>query len=175
MKRAVALFAVGAMAAMLQGAAATFLPARFLPDLGLLIVLALALAWRSTAGGLVVAAALGYVADLLSGSLFGQHALLRVLSYGIARVASRHFSLRGPLPQAGFAAVLTAANAAGIVALTAFFGGTGGGPGPLSLLPHALVNAVFAPLVSAGTEMLLNLLGDEDAGRRLLRLEPRKL
>jgi rod shape-determining protein MreD len=174
-KRAVALFAAGALAGILQGAAATFVPARFLPDIGLLLVLSLALTWRSTAGGLLLAAALGYVADLLSGSLIGQHALLRVLSFGVARIGSRHLSLRGPVPQAAFAAVLTAANAAGTVALTAFFGGAGGGPALMSLLPHALVNALFAPLVSAATETSLNLLGDEDAGRRLLQLEPRKL
>jgi hypothetical protein len=61
------------------------------------------------------------------------------------------------------------------VALTAFFGGSGGGPELMSLLPHVVVNALFAPLVSAATETSLNLLGDEDAGRRLLQLEPRKL
>jgi len=174
-KRAFALFAAGVLAAMLQGAAASFIPARFLPDLGLLLVIALALSWRSTVGGLALAGALGYVADLFSGSLFGQHALLRVLSYSVARLASRHLSLRGPLPRAAFAALLTVANAGGTVALTAFFGGSGGWPPLSSLLPHALVNALVAPLVVEVTERLLNLLGDEDAGRRLLRLEPRKL
>ena len=175
MKRAVVLFGVGALATMLQGAVATFLPARFLPDIGLLLVPGLALSWRSTIGGLLVAAALGYVADLYSGSLMGQLALLRVFCFVVSRVASRQLSLRGPLPQAAFAAFLTAVNAAGLFALTVFFGAGGVAPPLFGLLVHACVNAICAPLVGLACERLLNFLGDEDAGRRLLRLEPRRL
>lgn len=175
MKRVLALLVVGTLAAMLQGAAARFVPARFCPDLGFLIAIAIGLCWRSTTGGLVVAASLGYVADLLSGSLLGQHALLRVLAFGAARLPSRNLNLRGPLPQAIFVAALTAANALAVGALTAFFWpGAGFGVAALGDLPtHACVNAVAAPFVTHATEGLLGRLGDEEAGRRLLRLEPR--
>jgi rod shape-determining protein MreD len=175
-KRVLALLVVGTLAAMLQGAVAGFMPARFCPDLGFLIAVAIGLCWRSTAGGLVVAASLGFVADLLSGSLLGQHALLRVLAFGAARLPSRNINLRGPLPQALFVAGLTAANALAVGALTAFFSpGAGFGVAALGDLPvHAGVNAAFAPFVTRATEALLGRLGDEEAGRRLLRLEPRR-
>jgi len=175
-KRVLGLLVVGTLAAMLQGAVAGFIPARFCPDLGFLIAVAIGLCWRSTAGGLVVAASLGFVADLLSGSLLGQHALLRVLAFGAARLPSRNLNLRGPLPQALFVAGLTAANAVAVGALTAFFSpGAGFGIAALGDLPaHACVNAVFAPFVTRATEALLGRLGDEEAGRRLLRLEPRR-
>jgi rod shape-determining protein MreD len=174
-KRVLGLLVVGTLAAMLQGAVAGFIPARFCPDLGFLIAVAIGLCWRSTAGGLVVAASLGFVADLLSGSLLGQHALLRVLAFGAARLPSRNLNLRGPLPQALFVAGLTAANAVAVGALTTFFSpGAGFGVAALGDLPaHACVNAVFAPFVTRATEVLLGRLGDEEAGRRLLRLEPR--
>jgi rod shape-determining protein MreD len=160
---------------MLQGALNTFVPARFTPDLGFLIVIALGLYWRSAAGGFAIAAALGFVADLLSGSLLGEQALLRLLAFGVARFASSHLNLRGPLPQAIFVLVFTGVNAVGIGLLNTFFGAGGGMDLAMlrDLLPHALVNALFAPLVSRGVEALAISLGDDEGGRRPLRLAPR--
>lgn len=175
MNRLLALLALGALAPMLQGAASTFLPARFCPDLGLLFVVAIGLSWRSTAGGLVLAALCGYVTDLLSGALLGQHAMARMLFFGAARSASRHLNLRGPLPQAAFAAVLTAANALALGGLTAFFA-SGSAPPAIALrelLPQVLVNAALAPAVGRGVERLLQWLGEEEGGRRGLRLGSR--
>ena len=175
MKRTLALLLIGIAAPVVQGAANTFVPARFTPDLGFLIVIALGLHWRSAAGGLVISAALGFVADLLSGSLLGEHALLRLLAFGAARSASRHLNLRGSLPQAIFVLFFTAVNVLGIGVLNTFF--TSGGGFDLvtlrDLLPHASINALFAPLVSRVVDAVATTLGDDEGGRRLLYLEPR--
>lgn len=175
MKRAFALLVLGVLATMGQGAAAAFLPPRWCPDLGLLVAVAIGLCWRSSAGGVAVVVALGYVADLFSGTLLGQHALLRVLVYGASRAASAHLNLRGALPQAVFVALLTAAHAVALAGSTAFFL-----PGVGLVLPpagavavHAVANAPCAPLVTAVVARLVTLLGPEEGGRRLLRLEPR--
>lgn len=175
MRRALALLALGLLLTMAQGVAATVLPARWCPDLGLLLAVAIGLCWRSAVGGIVVASAIGYVADLLSGTLLGQHALLRVLAFGVARAGSGHLNLRGALPQAAFVALLTLGNAAALAATTAFFIPTAGlvlaAPGALAA--HAFANAVCAPLVTGLTARLVALLGSEEGGRRMLRLEPR--
>src|SRR5687767_14749921 len=136
---------------MLEGALAPFLPAAFRPDLPLLVVLALALAWRNTATGLVLVAVCGFVVDLFSGALLGQHALLSVIAFVGARVLSQHVSMIGVLPQIVFAAGFTAVHAIGVVGLTTLFT-----PGadlallrPGVVLPRVVVNALVAPAVNA--------------------------
>ena len=175
MKRVLGLLGLGAVALTLQGAVAGFLPARFCPDLAFLLVVSLGLCWRSAVGGVCVAGAIGYTTDLLSGSLLGQHALLRLAAYAVARFGNRHLNLRGALPQAVFVAGLTCANAFGMALLTSFFSpGTGVGMvAPRELLPQAVVNALFAPLVALGTTRILARLGDEDGGQRVLPIAPR--
>ncbi len=175
MKRTLALLLIGIAAPMVQGAANTFVPARFTPDLGFLIVIGLGLHWRSAAGGVAISAALGFVADLLSGSLLGEHTLLRLLAFGAARLASRHLNLRGSLPQAIFVFFFTAVNVVGVGLLNTFFT-SGGGFDMVALrdlLPHASVNALFAPLMSRVVEAVATSLGDDEGGRRLLNPEPR--
>ena len=76
MKRAAAVLLIGSAALMLQGAVNAFVPVHLTPDLRFLLVVAVGLHWRSAAAGAVVAALLGFVADLLSGSLLGEQALL---------------------------------------------------------------------------------------------------
>ena len=175
MRRAVALLALCALAPMIQGVAGRFVPLRFCPDLGLLLVVGLGLCWRSTAGGVAVSAALGLVADLLSGSLLGLHTLLRLLAFGIARGCSQQINLRGARPLAIFVVGLTLANGVGSAVLTSFFMA---GPGLeremlRELLPHALINGVFAPLVVSIVERFSSWLGAADAGHQLLPLGPR--
>lgn len=175
MKRVLGLLGLGAVALTLQGAMATFIPPRFCPDLGFLLVIALGLCWRSAIGGVCVSAAIGFATDLLSGSLLGQHALLRLAAYAMARLGSRHLNLRGALPQAAFVAGLTGANGVALALLTSFFS-PGSGAGMVAireLVPQALVNAAFAPLVAFVTERAVVRLGDEDGGQRLLPLVSR--
>jgi rod shape-determining protein MreD len=174
-KRTVALLVIGIGVPIVQGALNTFLPARFTPDLGFLIVIALGLYWRSAAGGFALAAALGFAADLLSGSMLGQQALLRLLAFGVARAASRQLNLRGVVPQAVFVLVFTAVNALCIGLLNSFF--ASGGSFDLTMLRdlplHAGLNALFAPLVSRVIETVATTLGDDEGGRRIVRLAPR--
>lgn len=173
MKPALALLGVAAAATLLQTVAAIFVPPRFCPDLGFLLVLALGLVWRSAAAGLVLSALLGYATDLFSGALLGQHALVRLGLFASARLASRHLNLRSALPLATLAAVATLANALAIAALTGFFASGAGVDRALllALVPHALANALLATPAVRGTEWLANRLGDIDGGRRVLRLE----
>lgn len=172
MKRAVVLAGLSLLVPIVQGALAPFLPRGIFPDLGLLLVIALGVALRSTAAGLALSAWLGFVSDLLSGALLGQHALLRLLAFGVARATSSHVNLQGPLTQMGLAAVLTLASAFGVFALTAFFESGAATVFPLAdLLLHTAANALAAPfVVSLGVRGLAKL---EDDGRRPLRLEPR--
>ena len=175
MKRVLGLLGLGAVALTLQGAVASFLPPRFCPDLGFLLVVALGLCWRSAVGGVCVAGAIGYTTDLLSGSLLGQHALLRLAAYAVARFGNRHLNLRGALPQMVFVAVLTCANAFAMALLTSFFSpGTGVGMVAVrELLPQAVANALFAPPVALATARAVARLGDEDGGQRVLPLARR--
>ena len=175
MRCALALLFLGGLLTMAQGVSGLFLPPHWCPDLGLLLVVAMALSWRSSGGGILIAVVLGYVADMHSGTLFGQHALLHALAYGAARAGSGQLNLRGALPQAGFVAFLTAVHAVVLAASTAFFapGIAFAFPAPGALAAHAAVNAVCAPLVTGVVGWLVGLLSPDEAGRRLLRLEPR--
>jgi rod shape-determining protein MreD len=171
-KRFVVLAGLGLLVPIFQGAVAAFLPRGVCPDLGLLLVIALGVALRSTATGLAVSAWLGFVSDLLSGALLGQHALLRVLAFGVARLTSSHMNLQGPFTQMGLAAGLTLASALGMLALTAFFdAGTALVFPAAPLFWHTAVNALCAPFVMGIAVRGLAKL--EDDGRRPLRLEPR--
>jgi cell shape-determining protein MreD len=175
-KRIAALAAVGLLALMVQGALTLFVPARWIPDAGLLVVVAAALWLRSAAGGLVVAALLGYATDLLSGSLLGQYVLLRIAAYGAARFASRRLNLRGPLPLALFGALLSLADAAALGALSSFVAAAEGSriAGLGALLPRAFANGLAAPAVAAGARRLLAWAGEDEGGQRSVRLIPRK-
>jgi rod shape-determining protein MreD len=176
-KQGLVLVALGVFALMVQGVVTQVLPAYWVPDFGLLLVVAIALCLRGAASGVVLAALLGYATDLLSGSILGQHALLRMAAYGVARFGSARLNLRGPLPQALFVGLLSAAHAVGLWGLFAFFAADIGSSllTPRELFPHALVNGIAAPFVSQGIGALLDRLGDDEAGQRPIRLEPRTL
>jgi len=175
LKRVLALLALGALAPMIQGAVGTFIPLHYCPDLGLLLVVGLGLCWRSTAGGLVLSAALGLIADLLSGSLFGQHMLLRIFAFGAARAGSRQLNLRGVIPQAIFVCVLTVVTTLGTGMLTSFFGAGPGVDGEMlrELLPPALINGAFAPWGFSLVERISSWLSEVDSGHQLLQIRPR--
>jgi rod shape-determining protein MreD len=174
-KRALALVALSFLALVVQAAATRVVPAEWCPDLGLLIVVAFGLALRSPATGVVLAAAVGYLADLLSGSLLGAHMLLRMLEFAVARVGSRRLNLRGAFPLALFTAALGVGHGLALWALAAFFAFGSAPPLPPAgdFVAQAFVNALLVPFVTAGVGRLCQALGDEE-GTRLMRLEPRK-
>jgi len=175
-KPVAAIFALVFGIPMLQGALAPFLPPAFRPDLALLVVFALSLAWRNTATGLVLAAICGFVVDLFSGALLGQHALLSVLAFVATRALSVHVSMIGALPQMTCAAALTVVHAIGIVGLTAFFtpGADFSLPRFWVVVPRVAVNAIAAPGVSWIVSGLVAWVVGEDVGRRPLRIATRR-
>jgi len=160
---------------IVQGALAPFLPTAFRPDFGLLVVFALALSWRNTATGLVLAAICGFVVDLFSGALLGQHALLSVLAFVATRTVSVHVSMLGALPQMIGAVPLTVAHAIGVVGLTVFFtpGAEFGLPRLWVLLPRVVVNALVAPAVHWAVSGIVSWVSGEDPSRRPLRIATR--
>jgi rod shape-determining protein MreD len=171
-----AIFALVFGIPMLQGALAPFLPPAFRPDLALLVVFAVALSWRNPATGLVLTALCGFVVDLFSGALLGQHALLSVLAFVATRALSVHVSMIGALPQMICVAALTAVHAIGIVGLTALFTPAADFSLPrfAVVLPRIGVNALAAPIVSWVTSGLVGWVIGEDLGRRPLPIATRR-
>ena len=176
MRAAIALALLGALGLMLQSAAALWLQARALPDLGLWVVVGLAVCVRSPVIGVSLAALLGYVTDLLSGTLLGQNALLCLAAYGVSRGLASSFNLRGPFSLALFATLLSVAHAAALHGLAAFFSRQWvAAPGSLEDLGiHAVANAIAAPFVIALVSRVASWLGDDDSGRPV-RLEARTM
>jgi rod shape-determining protein MreD len=175
MKRELVLAGLSLLVLIVQASAGRILAPEWCPDLGLLLVVGFGLSLRSATSGVALAALVGYLSDLLSGSLLGQHMLLRMAAFGAARVGSRRLNLRGPVPLAIFVAALSAAHGLALWALVSFFAS---GAAPLwppvgDFLAQAVVNGLLAPLVAAGVARVCQALGDEE-GARLMRLEPRK-
>jgi cell shape-determining protein MreD len=176
-KSAVGLALLGVFALIVQGGVATFLPPPYCPDFAFLVVLGLGLLWDRPVAGLVLSGWLGYCADLLSGSLFGQHALLRLFVFSSARLASRRVNIRGLLPLACFAAGGTVLYGLALVAVSDFFTGSSGMRWSWldDLARHAFANAVAAPLVLRAVAAVLDQLDEvSDPSRRTLRLDPRQ-
>ena len=172
MTQALALVALGLVAVVVQGAVAAVVQPPWCPDFSLLIVLAIGSRWEGLASGLLLVSLLGYAADVVSGGLRGGHGLLRMFAFISARLAMRQLNLRGGFPLAVFAAGLSVVYGLAVVGLTRFFtAATLPSWGWFDLLPHAIVNAVAAPFVSAAVGKLLAWFGDDDESRRLLSLE----
>ena len=117
---ALACLAVGCL--IVQSVAALLLPAPLVPDLVLLVAVACALTVPSAAGMLVVALA-GFGADLLSGSLLGHHALLRLGAFAFTWAISAQFHLKRALPLMVLVFCLAAADALLQMGLTRLFAG----------------------------------------------------
>jgi rod shape-determining protein MreD len=175
-KRWLALLALGMVALGVQGGLATFIPRAYCPDLGLLVVLAIGLQWKGFSTGLLLATILGFAADLLSGSLLGAHALLRLLVFSSSALARRQLNLRGTPPLATFVAAMTLIYSFLLMALTRYFGVSHGMDwgGLLSVIPQAIVNALCAPAVVVLVESLMERLSRDDTFRGGLELDPRR-
>ena len=172
MKQAALLFVIGVAALVGQSALALILPHPFCPDFGLLVVSAIGLYWQPLSSGFALAAGLGYATDILSSSLLGQHAMLRLMSFAAARLGGRQLNLRGSLPLAVFAGALTIGYAAALEGQLAFFTGAAAEAGTLGrTLAHAAVNAFFAPIVATVVEQVCAWSGEEDVSRRSVRFD----
>jgi len=174
MRRASLLIVCAVVAWIVQGTLASLLPAALVPDLTLVATVAVAVTARPAAG-LCFAAGIGFGADLLSGALLGQHALLRLLVFGAARLLGAQFDLRRGLPLAIFAAVLSLVDVVGLWALARVFQES-------SLLGFdaivvVLLRALWAALLTPSAVRVLGALRDwleEGDTRREVRLEPRR-
>ncbi|MFP6580698.1 MAG: rod shape-determining protein MreD [Myxococcota bacterium] len=176
MKRGIATWLLGMAVLALQGALTRVLPFALAPDVLLLGVVALGLHWQGRTAGLWLVAALGFGVDAVSGSLFGQHALLYLVVFVVTAKLSRPLYLRGSVALALFAALATVLTAGLAATLTVLLTGA---PFPawawgIDLAIHAAINGVFAPGVSAGLVLWLGwLAGDEVASNRPVPLESR--
>ncbi len=175
MRRALALAGLGLAVLILQSVATAVLPVRFVPDLTLLLAVAAAVS-ASTLEGMLISTGVGYGADLLSGSLLGQHALLRLGAFLGTRVVSAQFHLKRGLPLAVCAVGVTVADALGTAGLGWLFAGDPmlGLHAPLDLAARAGVNALCAPLMVGLLDTVLELLTEREARRRDVRLETRR-
>jgi cell shape-determining protein MreD len=174
-KQALALLAAGLLALVVQGALATLLVPPWCPDLALLVLIGIGLRWEGGAGGLLLAATLGYATDLLSGSLLGQHAILALFAFSSTRIATRHLNLQGPWPLAFFAACVSLLFGFAMLAITGFFvGGAQLAWGWLAAqLIHAAVTGAFAPGISAAVGRLADWVADDEGGYRPIALRGR--
>ncbi len=174
MKRILVLAGLGVLGPIVQGAISPFLPRGLCPDGGLLLVVAIGLTLRSTLSGVLLAAWVGFVSDLLSGSLLGQHAMARLAVFGVARLAGFQMNLQGGFAQIVLTGAVTLVSSALLAGLTAFFASGTAAPmaSPMAIGWHAAVNALCAPFAVAIVGRIVRSLGDDD-GRRVLPLEPR--
>lgn len=164
----------GVLLMVLQGALALWLPPPLCPDLGLLVVICLGLRWPTLVTGLLLVGLLGFAADLLSGSLMGQHALLRVLTFTGAFVVGRQFNLQGSLPLMFFTGIVSMLYGVGVYLLSSFFMGAVAGQGAGWLIDsfwHACSNALVVPIIFALCSRIFVWVMGEDVTERALRLE----
>jgi rod shape-determining protein MreD len=175
MRRVLALAGLGLAALILQSVATAVLPVRFVPDLALLLAIAAAVS-AAPIEGMLLATGVGYGADLLSGALLGQQALLRLAAFGVTRAVSGQFHLKRGLPLAICVASMTVADAAGTAGIGWLFASDPwlGLHDPLALATRAVVNALVAPFAVGLLDAVLELLTEREARRRDVRLETRR-
>jgi len=171
-----AMIGLALLALVIQGALAMIVPPPWCPDLALIVVIAIGLCWRGLALGLCLAAALGFAADLVSGSLMGQHALLRLIVFASAFFAGRQLNLRGSFPLCVFTFSVSVIYGFALYAVSLFFIGrlelgwswVGG------LLLHSFVNALVAPALYAGVTRLSGWASEEEGSTRTFHIDPRR-
>ena len=176
MRSMLAIFALGVLGLIVQSALLNLLPARWVPDLGLLIPVVAILALPPIEG-LLLAAVLGVSADMFSNALLGQFALIRIVEFVVIRVVNAQLDLKRALPLAVFIFAITLFDAAGVIGITWLFFGVS----PISLgetgnlLVRAGVNAAVAPLLVVPLRGLVEQFTERDARRsRDVRLDTKR-
>jgi cell shape-determining protein MreD len=176
MRSMLAILALGVLGLIVESALLNLLPARWVPDLGLLIPVVAILALPPVEG-LLLAAALGLSAGMFSNALLGQHALIRIVEFVVIRVVNAQLDLKRALPLAVFAFAITLFDTAGLLGITRFFFGES--PIPLretgDLLVHAGVNGAVAPMLAAPLRRIVERFAERDARRgREVRLDTKR-
>lgn len=174
MRQTLALLGLGCLAVLVQGGLAHVLPAYAVPDLSLLLTLSAALVLGAGAG-LIVAAGVGLGGDMVSGTLLGQLACLRLLELVFTRGIAGQLDLRRGLALVVFAFALVWIDGLGQAGLSwLFLGAFPLQPGELlTLALRAAATAPFAPLIAGLVRRLCDRL-DESEARREMRLDTRR-
>lgn len=168
MRRVALAWAVVAAALWVLGAAARWAPRGWIPDPALLGAVGLGLHVGGAAGALG-AWAMGWTADLLSGGLVGQFALLDLAAWAVVRAAQRRVDLQRSVVLVPFVFGLAVAQAVGLSLLG---GVPRPGPGVLAVvLPFAAVNVAAALALRPLWLALLGGFDAPDAARGTLRLD----
>ncbi len=167
MKTALAFFALACGLLVFQGAISRVIPPHLCPDFALLFVAGLAFR-LSSLHGLLFAAVVGYLADNLSGTLLGEHAILYTTIFLVMRVLNRQTDLSGGFRRGLVVGLLTLLQGLGLIWMAYFFR-------EQSLLPvaldgglwiQALVNAIAAPFFLS---WFLRFMRDRDSESPLSR------
>jgi len=168
LKSGLAIVCLGLAALVVQGALARTLPPPWCPDLAWLVVVGIGMRWPGFLSGFGLALLLGFSADLVSGSLMGQHALLRLVTYLAAAAASRQLDLSGAVPVAIFVFAMSIAYGLALVSTLSFFAGSTG-PGLDffgTAVAFAFVNVLAAGPMIAAVDRVVARFADEEVGRR---------
>lgn len=171
MKLASGLFAFGVLLIVARGALATVLPPGVRPDLGLLAVVGLGLHLPGAAG-LLAAAGLGVLTDVLTGALLGHHAFLFVLAFAVTRLAGAQLDLRRGLPVVVLVAAVSAANGLLGAGISRLFAAEAPWPELGRWVGQAGVDALVSPLVLPAMVGIVHALSEDD--RRAVELAPRR-
>jgi rod shape-determining protein MreD len=174
-RSALALTGLALGALVLQGALAALLPPALVPDLGLLLAVVAAVV-APALPALLLAAGVGFGADLLSGTLLGQQALLRLLAFAATRFVSGQFHLERGVPLATFCLALGGLDALGLAGLSWLFAGASpfGWEALPTLAVRALLGAALVPFVHGVVGGLSETLQEGDTPRREVRFDTRR-
>lgn len=157
---------------IIQGALAHLIAPPWSPDLVFVLVFSLGLRWQGLESGLVLSGLMGFSADLLSGTLMGQHVLLCIILFVAAFVAGNQLNLKRVLPLIIACSGASYLYGIGLYTLGLLSGAETAGPSIwLGLnLRHAMVNGLMAPFMLALTGQLASCVGKEDSSKRPLHL-----
>lgn len=170
MKSTLAILALGLLALVLQGALARAVAPPWCPDLAWLVVVGIGLRWPGFLSGFLLSAFLGFAMDVVSGSLLGQHVLLRLLTHLAAALASRQLDLSGGIPVAFLTFALSLAYGFGVVATRSVFGGAALAGFDVEIVAlvvaQGFVNMLCAGPIVAAVEWIVSRFADEELTRR---------
>lgn len=165
---ALAAWGLALLGLWIVGSAAAWLPRAWLPDVTLLVAVALGLRVPG-APGLAMAWAIGGTADLLSSGPLGLHALLDLGAWLLTRAGVQRVDLARAVVLVPFVVALTALSILGQWALS---GVPALSPETLAIaIPQAFTNAAGALAVRRLFEAVLGRVDPDDPGQAALRID----
>ena len=174
MKPALTWLAFGLLAVIVQGALTRGLPIQWVPDFALLVPVVGALV-LGPLEGLLLSVLVGLGGDLLSGSLLGQQASLRIVEFALTKFVSAQIDLHRTAPLLVYVFALTLADGAAMSALSlVFLGDWMLRPQHLGmLLVRGAVGAAIAPLLRDLAVGIVERVSESEA-RHEMRLDTKR-